>query len=57
LENVEQTIAFTLMNLKSLIAYYIPTDKVNHYKSQMFPILLNILSNDVPDSVKSAVVD
>ena len=57
LETVEQTIAFSLMNLKSLIAYYIPTDLVNKYKSQMFPVLHEMLEKDIPASIKSAVVD
>ena len=39
LEQVEQTIVFTLTNLKSLIAYYIPSQVVPEYKAKMFPIL------------------
>ena len=54
---MEQTITFTIANLQGLISFYIPTEDVNKYKTQMFPILFSILQSDVPQSIKDSIVD
>lgn len=43
------------MNLKSLIAYYIPEDKVAEKKSSLFDLSLQLLSRD--DLSKDPIAD
>lgn len=56
-ESVEQIITTSIAYLSALIAYYIPTDQVKEYQARMFPILVGVLSAEVPQSVKDAIVD
>lgn len=54
-ETVDQIIMVGVMNLKSLIAYYIPEDKVNEKKSSLFDLSLQLLSRD--DLSKDPIAD
>jgi len=56
-ETVEQAITSTLMNLNTLIQYYIPEDSVKTCQEKMFETLLDLLGKDIPDSIKNPVVD
>ena len=56
-ETVEQSIVATLTNLTVLAKYYIPEDSVRTCQEKMFTTLLDLLARDIPDSIKSPVVD
>jgi len=57
-ESVDQIIQAALMNLSSLVSFYIPTQFVVEKRKIMFDILLKLLGNDAIDSqTKIPIVD
>lgn len=54
-ETVDQIIQLGVMNLKSLIAYYIPEEKVLEKKSSLFDLSMQLLSRD--DLSKDPIAD
>jgi len=57
-ESVDQIIQVALMNLTSLVSFYIPTQFVVEKRKIMFDVLLKLLGNDAIDSqTKIPIVD
>jgi hypothetical protein len=44
-ETNEQALSSTILNLSSLINFYLPTDLVSPTKSKIFEMLLDLLKN------------
>jgi hypothetical protein len=57
-ETVDQIIQAALMNLSSLVSFYIPTEFVVEKRKIMFDVLLNLLCNEAIDpQTKIPIVD
>ena len=57
-ETVDQIIQAALMNLSSLVSFYIPTEFVVEKRKIMFDVLLNLLVNEAIDpQTKIPIVD
>jgi len=56
-ETAEQTIVYALSVLSGLISNYLPRDQVKPSKERIFEMLLEWLSSDVAESIKTPLVD
>jgi aminopeptidase N len=57
LETTEQVLTSTLMNLKTLISSYLPTDLILPTKTFMFDLLMDMLRKDLPSTVKGPIAE